>query len=417
MGVKPRQHSGASSRSTKRATARRSAKGRKKVVGDQPICTEDEVRRIDPVWIPGPAPWRYWEDRHNRRNYLLWLGWNLGFRKMKDWYRLNSVGPLRNHVRGLLNHWPSYVDAVRECHPEYDWQGWLFPQVPARFWEVPANRRRYLLWLGERLGFREMDDWYALTVSDLQRNCGARLCSRHWRSSPMVAVKECFPGHEWHEWLFAHVPRGFWDVRANRHQFMRWLGRQLGFRRPRDWYRICQNDIEAHGGRTLLKRCPSMYDLMQEYLPQLDWSPFRRGSPLSAEQILQRADEYFAQHGRWPTKVSGPIPGTSISWYTVNSRLRCGCCSFRAGSSLPQFLAQHRGVPQGKTPPPLTEKQIVAWAEAHFAEQGCWPRATSGAVAGSRETWLRIDAALRIGLRGLRGGSSLHRFLKRHGLK
>ena len=34
------------------------------------------------------------------------------------------------------------------------------------------------------------------------------------------------------------VPAGFWEVAENRHRYLRWLGKELGFRRPEDWYRI-----------------------------------------------------------------------------------------------------------------------------------------------------------------------------------
>jgi hypothetical protein len=62
--------------------------------------------------------------------------------------------------------------------------------------------------------------------------------------------------------------------------------------------------------------------------------------------------------------------------------------------------------------PPLTESQILAWAEAHFARTGRWPRCTDRHVHDDRnEKWSNIDAALREGIRGLPGGSSLRRLL------
>jgi hypothetical protein len=61
----------------------------------------------------------------------------------------------------------------------------------------------------------------------------------------------------------------------------------------------------------------------------------------------------------------------------------------------------------------LTVAQILAWADAHRAWAGDWPRTGSGPVPqGPGETWRRIDNALRYGLRGLPGGSSLARLLE-----
>jgi hypothetical protein len=64
--------------------------------------------------------------------------------------------------------------------------------------------------------------------------------------------------------------------------------------------------------------------------------------------------------------------------------------------------------------PGLTVGDILAWADAQFAETGVWPRTTSEAVAGvPGETWSAVNAALREGLRGLPGGDTLARLLRR----
>lgn len=64
----------------------------------------------------------------------------------------------------------------------------------------------------------------------------------------------------------------------------------------------------------------------------------------------------------------------------------------------------------------LTETQVVAWADAHFDQTGDWPTATSGrVVAAPWETWAALNAALRNGSRGLAGGDSLPRLLRRSG--
>ncbi len=62
--------------------------------------------------------------------------------------------------------------------------------------------------------------------------------------------------------------------------------------------------------------------------------------------------------------------------------------------------------------PALTEGQILAWADAHHARTGEWPRCTMGPIAEAPgEEWRNVDAVLREGLRGLPAGSSLPRLL------
>jgi superfamily II DNA or RNA helicase len=63
-------------------------------------------------------------------------------------------------------------------------------------------------------------------------------------------------------------------------------------------------------------------------------------------------------------------------------------------------------------PRPLTEEQILAWADGYDERNGEWPREASGAVYEvPDETWFNLSQALRLGLRGLPGGSSLAKLL------
>ena len=176
------------------------------------------------------------------------------------------------------------------------------------------------------------------------------------------------------------------------------------------------NDMLNHCGSKIFSRIPFLYDLMREYLPELDWDrvdPHRR---LTAKQILAWADAYHSRHGRWPTNVSGTIPESGDSWHAVNSALRGGWRGLPGGSSLLIHLRKHRGVStHGKTR--FTEKQILAWADAYLAEHGKWPSHNSGPITGTAETWLAVDAALRRGTRGLRGNSSVARLLARQRAK
>jgi hypothetical protein len=62
--------------------------------------------------------------------------------------------------------------------------------------------------------------------------------------------------------------------------------------------------------------------------------------------------------------------------------------------------------------PPLTEEQILKWADAHHERTGEWPKQKSGDVFGvPGEKWMNIHAALYEGRRGLFGDSSLANLL------
>ena len=69
--------------------------------------------------------------------------------------------------------------------------------------------------------------------------------------------------------------------------------------------------------------------------------------------------------------------------------------------------------------PPLTEEQILKWADAHHQKTGAWPKLNSGAVLDAPgETWTAIQRALQRGGRSLPGGSSLAQLLaERRGVR
>lgn len=135
--------------------------------------------------------------------------------------------------------------------------------------------------------------------------------------------------------------------------------------------------------------------------------------PLRLARVLRWADAHHARTGRWPHGKDGPIaeaPGES--WTGVDLALRIGIRGFAGGSSLSRVLIAHRGVRTWSNLPRLTPDVILAWADAHHAHTGKWPTQTTGPIPDAPgERWGTIANALRLGLRGLPGGSSLARLL------
>ena len=94
----------------------------------------------------------------------------------------------------------------------------------------------------------------------------------------------------------------------------------------------------------------------------------------------------------------------------VNGALARGSRGLRGDLSLARLLAEYRGVRNEQDLPELSVDRILAWIDAFHDQTGKWPIATSGPIAEG-ETWMAVDMALRKGLRGLSGGSSLAKLL------
>jgi hypothetical protein len=135
---------------------------------------------------------------------------------------------------------------------------------------------------------------------------------------------------------------------------------------------------------------------------------------LSVTRILAWADAHHECTGKWPTRNSGRIEGSANeTWARVDAGLIQGRRGLPGGSSLAQLLAEHRGARNRTNLPDHTEEQILLWGDAHHQRTGKWPTADSGVVVDAPgENWKTIDQALRLGCRGLPGGTSLARLIQ-----
>ncbi len=142
--------------------------------------------------------------------------------------------------------------------------------------------------------------------------------------------------------------------------------------------------------------------------------------PLTEAQILEWADAHRNRTGSWPQQKSGPIPESpGETWANINAALWKGRRTLPGNSSLAKLLESNRGVRNINCPAPLSEEQILAWADAYHRRTGCWPTQQSGQIAeATDDTWSRVNNALIRGLRGLPGGASLAQLLSRtHGVR
>jgi hypothetical protein len=140
---------------------------------------------------------------------------------------------------------------------------------------------------------------------------------------------------------------------------------------------------------------------------------FQRKRPLSVPLILEWVDLFNQRNGRWPNRRSKPIPEMKgETWCAIDQALYQGIRGLPGGETMAKFLQHHREAPNRAQTPPLTVEQVLQWVDAYRELHGAWPNRRSGEVAGSRGlTWSAVDAALRVGARGLPWGGSLARLL------
>ncbi|HCS52150.1 hypothetical protein [uncultured Rubinisphaera sp.] len=231
------------------------------------------------LWLQGRVPSGYWDRVTNRKAYMRWLAKELGYKKTEDWYQVSKQD---FHVRsggGLLANYyhDSPQQAVLAHFPEYEWRPWLFRSTSQGFWQDKKNRLAYMDWLGDHLGLKSLEDWYKVSRSHFHTNHGGGMLANYYGDSVFRALREYAPKKKWVPWRFATVPQGFWKEQKNRQTYLRWLGKELGYDKPTDWYKLTRQHFSENHGEALFATYynGSIMKALKDYRPSQKWSADR----------------------------------------------------------------------------------------------------------------------------------------------
>lgn len=246
-------------------------------------------------WLFKRTPQGFWQDIRNRRAFIDYLEERLGIKSKEDWYRVRKQDFADHRGAGLLHNYygDSVLAAVRELRPRTLWDEWRFDMVPQGYWLSADNLRRYMDWLGEQLGIRTPHLWYCVTAEDVRQHHGITPLTMHGGSVCRL-VSAYLPQLDWKPWLFWRAPMGFWQQAENRRAYLVWLGEELGFCKPTDWYALRPHHFKRTGGAALFDMYygNSQLRAVRERYPTYTWNPngFRRnGVAAKAEQNIKTA--------------------------------------------------------------------------------------------------------------------------------
>lgn len=216
---------------------------------------ETSAERSLRPWVNGRVPSGYWDTRENRVAYIQWLGEQIGFVEIDDWYQIRARH-FRDHGGGaLLKFYKSSVlGAMQDFLPDYCWLPWLFGRTPSGFWAKSENRACYMRWLEQKLQIVRHQDWYQLDETVFRDSGGLGLFSNHYGGSMLSALRDYRPDVEWKPWLFRKVPNGFWESPENRQHYFGWLIRHLSIRQDAELTQLTRQVVRETHGDYLLNR-------------------------------------------------------------------------------------------------------------------------------------------------------------------
>lgn len=158
---------------------------------------------------------------------------------------------------GLLKHVRSIAELLENTFPEHKWDRIKFPKKPQSYWDSHENQRAFLTDLGCKLGIQEgeFDKWYNVTSSQLIKNGGKTLISKHGESLFHV-LQAVFPEHFWDESRFSRKRKTFWNSKENQRASLIEIGKKMGIREGDydAWYAVTVSDLLKQKGRSLLAK-------------------------------------------------------------------------------------------------------------------------------------------------------------------
>jgi len=79
---------------------------------------------------------------------------------MERWYGLTNDDLKAHHGARLLDvHGGSLYSLLSSVYHEKEWLPWRFLRSPRGFWMKIENQRRYVEWLGKKLGYSKPEHW------------------------------------------------------------------------------------------------------------------------------------------------------------------------------------------------------------------------------------------------------------------
>lgn len=229
-----------------------------------------------------------WKNVNNHKIYAIWLGEKLGYTNMEDWYKINSDIISKNYGGGLLCKYynGSCYSFLKSIFPDYEWLGWKFPVSPYNFWNLETEKK-YAIWLGKIIGYKNIEDWYKITRKLIIRNFGGGYILKKYNGSPNEFVKSVFSEYNWLDWKFLVTPCHFWGSNENQINYANWLGKILGYKNMDDWYNLRVDIIKKYYGSTLILNYynGSPYKFIKSVFPEYNWIKSKFPKKYSIGQI------------------------------------------------------------------------------------------------------------------------------------
>ena len=258
-----------------------------------------------------------WTKPGKRREYMNWLGSELGYKTHKDWLAITHRQIERRSGAGFIKQYQGrknpLVKILEEYFPEHVFQPWMFQSAPQGYWKDRENRMQYMEWLGVKLGFTGHADWYGVSKNDFETNSGAGLT--RYIGGVKKAVEDFLGATDSFPWLFDNSGGNHWNDHRTRLDYLSWLAAKLGYSRTEDWYNVTKSDFfENHGAGFLDRYKNSPFRALTDNYDYdfLPWLFEKSPDGWSNSEITQKYLRWLEARMGWRTPED---------WYQISQKI------------------------------------------------------------------------------------------------
>ena len=132
----------------------------------------------------------------------------------------------------------------------------------------------------KRKNIRKMEDWYKVPFHEIAKVLRAYFKRKYVPVD--IFLKTIYPKYNFLLWKFSTVPKGTWDIKENRINYIKWLRKRLKIKKLSGFYKIKHNDImyKHYGNILSVKKDKkskthgkkyNMLSLLKETYPNYSW--------------------------------------------------------------------------------------------------------------------------------------------------
>ena len=251
----------------------------------------------------GRVPHGFWASLDHQQTYLDNLGDHLGVKEgeLDGWYSITSTDFIQSGAGGLLKlYGDSLPKLLAAVYPNHQWDSAKFTVRSRNYWTSLENQRKFMDDLAQKLGIRQLDGWYKVTMAELLPHGAVTILNLYGRSLSKLLSK-VYPNHPWDLSKFASKPSNYWASMENQKRFMDDLGTKIGISSEKDfarWYEQSSRIVADNGGSGLsVLYKNSLRKILTSVYPYYNWELWRfprgRGKVLASEAALDQLFDHL----------------------------------------------------------------------------------------------------------------------------